>query len=207
MSHPAEAYARMLRQLLPTGSAWEMEVGDVRYNMFLAMGRELARIEARAEDLLDEIDPRTSLELLPEWERAVGLPDEIVTSIPATVPERRIAIMQKLLARGGASRQYFIDIAAASGFNITITEYTASVARVGTFRVGQRLYGTAWAYTWLVTVSTSSPALAGWLGQSVFFRVGQGRVGERLRSWNGPVLEALFRLLKPAHTIVQFTYV
>jgi uncharacterized protein YmfQ (DUF2313 family) len=93
------------------------------------------------------------------------------------------------------------------GFLVTITEYTADVARVGTFRTGSRLYGPAWAYAWKVVVDTSSPALEGWIGQSVWFRTGTGRTGERLRSWNGPVLEAVIRLRKPAHTIVLFEYI
>jgi uncharacterized protein YmfQ (DUF2313 family) len=206
VSQGAEAYARMLRQLLPTGPAWEIEQDDVRAKLLLAMGEELARVEARGEDLLEELDPRTSLELLTEWERAVGLPDAIVTEIPASVTERRIAILQKLLARGGASPAYFIELAQVSGFIVTITEYTASVARAGRLRSGDRIYGPAWAYAWKVNVSLSSPALEGWAGSSIIFRSGQGRAGDRLKSWNGPVLEAFIRLRKPAHTIVLFSY-
>jgi uncharacterized protein YmfQ (DUF2313 family) len=204
VSYSAEAYARQLQQLLPRGPAWEMETTDVRWKLLLGFAEEFVRVESRGEDLIDEVDPRTALELLPEWETAVSLPDDIVTEIPSTVTERRIAIITKLLARGGASRAYFIALAATMGFLVTITEYSSSVFRVG-HRVGQRLYGPAWAYAWQVNVSLSSPALEGWAANEIIFRVGH-RVGNRLRNWNGPVLEALFRKLKPAHTVVLFSY-
>lgn len=206
MTQPAEAYARVLRQLLPRGPAWELEPEDLRSKVLLAIGDELARAEARGEEFIEEVDPRTTLALLGEWERAVGLPDDITTEIPATVTERRIAVLQKLLARGGASRQYFIDLAALSGFIVTISEYTPLVARAGRLRAGDRLYGTDWAYAWKVNVDLSSPALEGWTGTQIRFRAGQGRAGDRLNSWNGPVLQLLFELRKPAHTIVLFEY-
>lgn len=206
VSYSAEAYAHQLRQLLPRGAAWVMESTDNRWKLLLGLAEELARVHGRSEDLLKEIDPRTALELLPEWEELVGLPDEIVTSIPATVVERRIAIMQKLLARGGQSRAYFIELAAASGFLATIIEYTSSVARVGRFRCGDRLYGVGWSFTWRMNVSLSSPALEGWASTVVWLRTGSGRCGNRLRGWNGPVLQLVIRRAAPAHTTVLFTY-
>jgi uncharacterized protein YmfQ (DUF2313 family) len=206
MSQPAEVYARMLKQLLPRGAAWELEPGDVRTQVLQAIADALARVDARADELMEEIDPRTSLELLEDWERLVGLPDDVVTEIPSDIIQRRIAIITKLLARGGASRAYFIGLAAAMGFLVTITEYGPLVARVGKLRVGERIYGSSWAYVWQVNVDLDSPALSGWAPTVEVLRVGIGRVGQRLRSRSGTLLEGVFRKLKPAHTIVQFSY-
>jgi uncharacterized protein YmfQ (DUF2313 family) len=209
MSQSAAAYARVLRQLLPTGPAWIIEPDDVRAKALLAMAEELARLDARGDQLIEEMDPRTTLELLGEWERAVGLPDDVVTEIPATITERRIAVLQKLTASGGQSRQYFIDLAATSGFNVTITEYFKDVAaaRCGTMRCGLfRVYSTDAAFVWQVNVDLSSPGLAGGLQPSVWFRCGIWRCGERLRSWNGPILEDIIRRYAPAHTTVLFVY-
>lgn len=197
----------MLRQLLPTGAAWEIEAGDVRYRALLAIAEELARIDARGEQLIEEADPRTALELLGEWERAVGLPDDVVREIPLTITERRIAILQKLTASGGQSRQYFIDLASASGFNVTITEYGASVSRCGVARCGlASTYEETAIFFWQVNVDLSSPALAGGLQPSVWAQCGVARCGTRIRSWNGPILEAIIRRYAPAHTTVLFTY-
>lgn len=204
MGLSAEAYARQLRGLLPRGSIWPRELDSTLRKLLLAIGDELARVEGRGEDVLREAVPTTALETLEDWERVFGLPDECVEEIPETVNERRFAILGKLVATGGASRAYFIDLAAALGFTITISEYT--VARVGIFRSGDRLYGEAWAYAWLVNADLSSPALEGWSGQSVLFRSGLGRSGDRLASWNGPALECFFRRSAPAHTVVLFEY-
>lgn len=209
MSQSPESYARALKQLLPRGAAWEMELTDVRAKLLLGIADTLARVEARGEDLVRESDPRTALELLADWERAVGLPDEVVTSIPLSVTERRIAVLQKLVPSGGQSRQYFIDLAAVSGFNVTITEYGGDVAaaRCGTARCGlSRLFSTDAAFQWTVNVDLSSPGLAGGLQPSVWARCGIARCGDRIRSWNGPILEAVVRRAAPAHTTVLFTY-
>lgn len=205
MSYSAANFATALRQLLPRGPAWEMEPDDVRSKVLLALGTELARFDSRADELKEEADPRTALVLLSAWEALVGLPDDVVTEIPSTVTERRIAILAKLIARGGQSRQYFIDLAASLGFNVTITEYSKQVARVGQLRIGERLYGGQWAFVWQVNVDLSSPALSGWARDVVIMRVGD-RVGSRLRSWNGTLLEAWIQKHKPAHTLVYFVY-
>lgn len=206
MSQPTEVYARMLKQLLPRGAAWELEPDDVRSKVLQAIADPLARVDARADQLMEEIDPRTALELLPEWERAVRLPDEIVTEIPLTVPERRIAVLQKLIPRGGQSRQYFIDLADISGFIVTITEYAPLVALCGRMSCGDPLYSDDWAFVWQVDVDLSSPGLAGGLQPAVWAECGTMNCGDLLRSWNGPILEAVIRRAAPAHTIVYFTY-
>lgn len=209
MSLPVEVYARMLRQLLPTGQAWEIEPGDVRSGALLAIAEELARVDARGDQLVEEADPRTALELLPEWEQLVGLPDDVMTEIPATITERRIAVLQKLTASGGQSRQYFMDLAAVSGFVVTITEYFADVdaARCGTMRCGLfRVQDVDTSFVWQVNVDLTSPGLAGGLQPSVWMQCGVWRCGERLRSWNGPILEDIIRRYAPAHTTVLFSY-
>lgn len=198
------SYARQLKALLPRGAVWKLEPESELSKLLTALAQELARVDGRAEDVVNEWDPRTALELLSDWEEMLGLPDDVFTEIPASVGERRTNILSRLLARGGASHQYFIDVAAVLGFTITISEYT--VSRSGTLKSGDPIYGIAWAYAWLVTVDLSSTALEGWEGQTILFRSGQSVSGDPIRSWNGPYLEALFRKLKPAHTLVLFEY-
>lgn len=203
------SYARQLKSLLPPGPIWDFSPESTLTKLLTALAQELARVDGRAVDLVDEWDPRTALELLPDYEALLGLPDEVVTEIPLTVPERRIVILGRLLARGGASRQYFIELASTYGFNVTITEYfeTVNAARCGTMRCGLfRVYDAEAAFVWQVNVDLSSPGLAGGLEPSVWFRCGIWRCGERLRSWNGPVLEDIIRRYSPAHTTVLFVY-
>jgi uncharacterized protein YmfQ (DUF2313 family) len=80
-------------------------------------------VDGRAADLLEiESDPRSTVELLPDWERNWGLPDPCIQS-PQTVSQRQFALVQRMTIQGGQSRQFFIDIAKQIGYDITITEY------------------------------------------------------------------------------------
>src|SRR5512139_1323300 len=90
---PAEVYASMLRALLPPGKLWRV-AGSLLSQVFLACADELARVDTRAGDLINEADPATTLELLPDFERELGL--EAGTS---SVDERRARVVTRLVAR------------------------------------------------------------------------------------------------------------
>lgn len=196
MGLSAAAYARMLKQLLPPGAIWKLESDTLTSNQLMAIADELARVDARGGNLIDEWDPRTALELLAEWENALGLPDDCLDAVPVTIAERRLAVVQKLASRGGQSRAFYVELAALAGFAVTIEEFSAQVLRSG-FRCGSRLYGTDWAYAWRVT-SDSGEA-------PVRFRVGVSRTGDRLVT-GGSEIECIIRRAAPAHTIVLFSY-
>lgn len=160
------AYVRQLRALLPRGVLLTVEQSPVLTKVLEALALELARIDARAKDLIAELDPRTATETLADWERALSLPDERVLEIPGTTAERRIAITQKYVAREGANYAFYERLVAACGRELTsITKYAGSVARVGA-RVGNgltypfaRVYGPVWAYSILLTID-AGPAPA-----------------------------------------------
>jgi uncharacterized protein YmfQ (DUF2313 family) len=147
-----------------------------------AVADELARVDARAKDLLNEADPRTAVETLDDWERVVSLPDAQVPAIPATTGERQTAITQKWTTRGGQSLSYFSQLSAACGWvldSITLS----SVLRAG-FRVNDRCYESTYAYT-------------------INFHLRDPRSGA-LSTAN---LERVLRHATHAHIITQFTYV
>lgn len=190
-----ESYARQLRQLLPPGKAFDVQRDHVFAKVLESVAEELSRIDGRAANLLDEWDPRTTLELLEDWERILGLPDSCVSEIPESIADRRFAIVNKLTTRGGQSRQFYIDLCASLGVNVTITEFV--VAKVGTFRAGDRCYGSDWAYAWLVNLPLSATDHE--------FRAG-GRAGDRLGGIGNLDIECIVQRAAPAHTIVLFGY-
>lgn len=163
-----DAYGRQLRQLLPPGAIWNLEPTSNLYKTLLAAGSEYARVAIRGEDLINEGDPTTADQTLEQWEEMLGLPDEQVTSIPATVAKRRIAITQKYTSRGGQNSTFFEDLAFACGYTATFSNYNALLSRCGRMRCGQRLRGLASAYAFLVTVTSIS---ADALPQADFERV------------------------------------
>lgn len=195
----AEAYAGQLRQLLPRGPAWDFPPDGVFAGLLGALGEEFARIDLRALDLVEEADPRTTLELLPDWERVAALPDACAGA-PDNVRERQIALHHKLTRLGSQSRAAYIEMAARIGYSITIEEHHP--ARIGV-RLGTNLNGPDWAFAWTVHVRPFPG-----LGQQLTFAVARlgDRLGVRLRGFGALDIECLIRRSAPAHTVVLFSY-
>jgi uncharacterized protein YmfQ (DUF2313 family) len=90
---PASAYARMMASLLPPGKLWRLVTDSVLSNVLLACGDELARLDARVLNLLDESDPTTANELIPEYERELDLDAD------GTFDERKARVVARYVAR------------------------------------------------------------------------------------------------------------
>lgn len=178
MGMTSSQYIRMLKGLFPRGRAWNTNTTSIWHKMLDAMAAELVRIDGRADDLLNEADPSTATELLTEWERIVQLPDHVQTALSGTLAQRRLDVLRKLTLRGGQSRQFFIDMAAAFGYTVRIEE--PAQFRVGRNRCGDRLYGEGWLHYFFI-----------W---STVFTVGN------------TTLESVVGNAKPAHTEVLFYY-
>lgn len=188
----AEHYRDQLLALLPQGAAWLADQGSNLSRLFHAWGDELARVDLRADDLIEETDPRSTNELLTDWERVAGLPDSC-TDAADTLEERRNALVARLTAVGGQSPQYFIDVAAALGYTITITEYREHT--VGS-DVDAALNNQPWVYAWRVNAPEST----------VTYHNVESGVDEPLADWGNQLLECLINRLAPAHTNVLFAY-
>lgn len=189
-----DPYKRMLAALLPPGRAWVIESGKVLEKLLAGIVVEFARIDRRGRDLLEEADPRTTVELLPEWEASFGLPDSCA-GLFAGVEERRQQLLQKITTGGGQSIPFFIQVARNFGYEVTITEYRRF--RAGRSHAGDRCYGNAWIFYWQMNAQDY---------ELTRFRAGQARAGDRLATWGNDILECIFRRLKPSHTEVLFSY-
>jgi len=193
MGLTANQYFEEMKALLPRGVFWEIEDGDVLSNLLGALSEEFARIDARALGLLDEVDPRTVYELLADSERDLGLPDSCTDQVD-TLAERRDALHSKLISVGGQSRQYFISLAQALGYSITISEFRSFVAGGGA--AGGALTNSQWSHAWQANAAAETIRE---------FVVGSA-AGESLRDWGNESLECVLNKYKPAHTTVLFAY-
>lgn len=182
-------YLRLLVNLMPKGPAWSESDP-----LLAGAAEELARLHNRVMDLLEEYDPRTTVELFGEWETEYGLPDPCLITTP-TLIERRAALFAKVFGLGGQSREFFIAVAAALGFTITITEFRPF--RVGHGAAGDPLCGEDWYFAWQVNAPLTTVR---------DFSVGLSAVGDALRIWGNALLECVINRLKPAHTIVLYSY-
>src|SRR3546814_16731414 len=96
------AYLAQLQTLLPPGDAWPRDPDAVLTRMLDAFAAALAQVDGRAGDLITEADPRSTDELLEDWERVTGLPDPCAGD-EQTAEGRRGRVVKKLPNRGGQS--------------------------------------------------------------------------------------------------------
>lgn len=184
----------MLMDLLPEGKAWPKFPGTFLYGAMEGLAEELARLDARGERLIIESDPRQSDELLPDWERVCGLPDECRRET-STVATRRNDVVARLTQNGSINKAYYIQLAEYLGYEITIYEYRPF--RAGLSSAGDPVCNQPWAYVWQV----NAPAVTG-----VFFVAGGSSAGDALAVYENEALECSINKRKPAETLVLYSY-
>lgn len=190
-------YLHLLQSLLPKGFAWNRNKNSKMSEFLLGQADELSRVDGRSDDLLDERDTRRSSELLIDHEIDLGLPDDCSSSTQ-TITERRREAHSKLITLGQQNPAYFIELAAAYGWVITITEYRPFWCGVG--EAGSSCGEQEAIFYWKVTIEWGG-------GDIIYFVAGSSEVGDPLSFI--PETTALICMLnkyKPAHTILIFDY-
>lgn len=187
MGLTAADYARQLAQLLPRGRLFRLDPDSWISKLMLAIGEELARIDGRTEDLLSQWSPDTATDAdcLTDWERVLDLPDPYLLIPPETEAGRQQAAAAKYVARGGQSRQYMIDLAAALGFG-TVTIEDGVTPHVWTMHVD----------------------LTDYTGEVIDqeFEAGYSEAGDDLGGLYVEALELGIWRANPAHAQVYFDY-
>jgi uncharacterized protein YmfQ (DUF2313 family) len=192
----ADEYLQQLQALLPPGPAWSRETDAMLTTLLSAFAQSLAAVHQRADELLLEMVSITTHELLADMERVTGLPDPCIgDDQDLTVLERRSQVVAKFAARGGQSPAYFVEIAKALGYEITVSEYRPFLA--GFSAAGDPAASEDWNFVWQVNASGTSIRE---------FICGTSVCGEPLRTWGNKILECVISRLSPAHTRVQFAY-
>lgn len=193
----AEDYLTQLQALLPPGAAWTRDPDATLTRLLHAFADGLARIDARATDLLREADPREALELIPEWLAAFGLPDECTDAASLeTLAGQRAALLARVTQQGGATAAYLIGLAADIGFEITITEIRPSVC--GVMVCGDELIPGEAIFSFEVNAPATSVIEA---------ECGNMQCGDPLGYIEpNEVLECVIRRYMPAHLVPIFLY-
>lgn len=150
-------------------------------------------IEASADVVEGAVTPYHAGSLLADWERVLGL----TPAANSGFQQRQQRVLAKLSETGGLSIPYFIRLAANLGYTITIDE--PRLFRAGMSRAGERLWDGDTIWVWMVNISNSQTV-------AFRFRAGISTAGERLTSFGDPVIEEIFKDLKPAHTFCYFAY-
>ena len=188
-------YRLQLQALLPEGPIWPRLVGPKLTDLLDGMAQELARLHNRAMDLLDEVDPRTTYEMLAAWERAFGLPDECTVAGAETVIERQLRLAQKKAALGGQDRAYYITLAEKLGYpNADITEFDPYDCESD---CEAHVFPEEWRHVWRVDIQQET---------LIVEMDCESACDEPLRVWGDFALECVMDKLKPDHTHVFFSY-
>lgn len=195
MGMTATDYLRQLQALLPPGPAWPTDDAALVTRLLAALAAELTRVDGRAMQLVEEADPRTTAELFGDWERNAGLPDSCAIAFGGdqTVAQRRAALVGRLTTLGGQSSAYYIGLAAALGYAITITEFHEHSVNDD---VEHPLYDVAWNFAWQVNAALNT----------VTDITVESTVEDPIAAWGNALLECVIKRLKPAQTTVIFAY-
>ena len=180
---------------MPTGIAWNRSPDSVQSAVIRAFAQAYQKNDDDANRLLIGAFPATALELLPEWEESLGLPDPCSISESDTIAIRQQAVVNKLIGTGGQTKDYFIQLMASLGYDIEITEYRQ--ARAGWSVAGEALNGGDWSFTWKGIAPDVSFRVA---------RAGKAHAGDPLRSWGNKTLICLLSKYCPAHTIILIEF-
>ena len=206
-------YARQFLHLLPIGQAWPRgsDCGNpdtVLERVVRGLCQFWGFVDGRAADLLErESDPRKTVELLPDWERAWGLPDPCFPDA-ISIAERQKMLVLYMTYLGGQSRAYFEKLMDWLGIKIRIQEFApfmAGISRVGDTRPQPdenfRWYigGPEMRFVW--TANLGHPELT-------WFRAGSGEAGvnHHLRIGVPEDTQCLLNRWKPAHTHLAFDF-
>jgi uncharacterized protein YmfQ (DUF2313 family) len=195
MALSSSDYLQQLQALLPPGPAWASDDASFITHLFTGLAQELARVDGRVLQLVEEADPRTVAELFSDWERVAGLPDACAVAFGGdqTVAQRRSALVGRLTTLGGQSPAYYIGVAAALGYAITITEFQQHSVNDD---VNCYLFDAAWNFAWQVNAALNT----------VTDLTVDSTVDDALAIWGNSLLECVIKRLAPAQSTVLFSY-
>jgi len=184
-----------IKNLLPTGIAWNYDEGSNTDLLIKALESELERSEHAGVDMFYNILPNSTTSLLEDWERVCGLPNDCTQFVEFNADERRENVVAKLNETGGQSRAYYLNIAEKLGYeDAEIVEYDPM--RVGD-PITDAIHDEDWLFVWDV-VNTGIKIIEA--------KVGASTVGDPLRRWGNEALECAITRTAPAHTLVRFIY-
>lgn len=199
----ADDYRGLLVSLLPPGMVWPTEPDSTLQRLLEGAAQEYARVDVRALELLADADPRQADALFPEWESSYSLPSECAPA-EQSLADRRVALIGRIVGRGGMRHEDYIDLAAGLGYEGTeiiehheATMELASGAGPRGAEIGDPMNGEDWLYAWDVLVPS------GVIREAV---VGASEIGDPLRSWGDELVECAMHEAAPSWLILNVGY-
>lgn len=190
-------YAHLVNALLPRGLIWSRKKGGVLDSILFSLSSEAARVDARARALIEESDPRTSVEELERWFADHGIPSECVAAIAdPSLEQMRQELIAKITSNSGLTAKYFEELADVLGYSAKVTTFEEHHVE---HDVEMPLADEKWipVFTLGITISNDS-------GFDEFTT--EWDAEQPLARWGNSLLECLIKALAPAHVEVIFIY-
>lgn len=197
-------YDELQKNLLPAGFAWIRKLGKNLLKLLGARSPGYQAVDDRTIDLIDEVIPSTTRELLPEWESVCGLPDPLLIEDleeDETEAQRRNAVLSKLVASGNLSKAFLIQVAKNYGYEIQIEEFFQDgySSLCGTALCGSALCGGNQGWLFAFNVISDDEF-------AVFARCGTALCGDRIAEYGDTKLQVIMKRHKPAHTVDLYNF-
>lgn len=155
-------------------------------------GKALGQLSNTAGVVSGAVTPDSADGLIVNWERVLGLDN---SNKPYSY--RVDAVVAKINAIGGLSIPYFLNLAQQAGYEVEIAEESAF--RAGSSGAADELNIDEAEYRWVVKVFDGK-------ANAYLFRAGEARSGDRVSWQSDPIIETMFKELKPAWTLCRFEY-
>lgn len=149
---------------MPRGKVWPRDPAAVQTKVLAGLTKSYAVQHARANYLLTDAVPNTTVELLPEWEASLGLPSPEIGPTPSLLA-RQILVVARLVGANGISIPSFTRYAALLGYPAKISGRAAF--RCGQSKCGQQLGKQEQIYRWTVSTPAATATAFGAYGQAV----------------------------------------
>lgn len=197
MGMNVQAWLASLQALLPPGRAFTREP-DANFTKLLeGMAAMFSSAESLAVELRNQsADPLIATDMLPDWERLLGLPDDCLVDVALSLSDRQRIAGQRLVELGGQSRAHFIDLAARLGEpGCTISEFRPFNCNDD---CNDALNGADDRFTWRVNIP--HPAA------DVRLMTCSDDCTSALQEFTPSLIECPISERRPAHTTVIFSY-
>lgn len=152
----ADHLASLLAKL-PPGRAWPRDPDATQVAYWNGVADFYAVQTANAKALLADAFPANTVQLLPEWQASLGLPDPAGTD-PRTATAQ---VVWKFASFSGPTPAAFTAFAAALGFTVTVE--SRAPFRAGQSRAGQRVGKSDWFFAWTITGPSDLATVTGLL--------------------------------------------
>ena len=190
-----DAYREQIHALLPAGRAWPEEADTTLDALVRAMAAQVAEVDRSASNLLADILPSTTFNLLPDWERVAGLPD-ICSVLGSSITIRRASLLENLVTKPTLHVTEFERIGRTFGTIITVEELDQARADA---IAGLDTTNGKWRFVWWIGIPLSADLR--------YLRM-TSRVNERFATFDrNTEMECRLENAAPAHTHLVVGYI